>query len=75
MPEKFSGDAKALSYFLFTISLYADVIGISNAMEKIKLAVILLSGQALTWWRSVSMEAWATLGYCDWVMFASKLSD
>ena len=47
-PEKFGGDPKALSNFLFTVSLYADVMGIPESTEKVKLAVTLLKDRALT---------------------------
>lgn len=37
------------------------------------MAVTLLTDKALTWWRAVSTEAWATLGVCDWTVFTAKI--
>ena len=40
----------------------------------VKVAVTLLGGRALTWWRAVSSEGWATLGLCDWQTFSTRIS-
>ena len=34
--------------------------------EIVKMAVTLLTGKALTWWRSVANKNWARLGICTW---------
>ena len=40
----------------------------------VKVAVTLLGGRALTWWRAVNSEGWATLGLCDWQTFSTRIS-
>ena len=74
-PTSFDGNPKNLSNFLFSVRTYAGVLGISMETEQVKLAVTLLEGRALTWWRSVASEAWATLGVCDWASFEQKISE
>ena len=39
----------------------------------VKVAVTLLTGKALTWWRAVSDEAWAVLGVCRWRDFCAHI--
>lgn len=51
------------------------MLGITLDTEQVKLAVTLLTGRAMTWWRSVSSEAWATLGICTWSEFEKKISE
>ena len=36
---------------------------VTQTTEVVKMAVTLLMGKALTWWRSVVNENWAKLGY------------
>ena len=40
----------------------------------VKVAVTLLGGRALTWWRAVSSEGWAPLGHCDLQTFSASIS-
>ena len=35
-------------------------------MEIVKMAVTLLTGKALTWWRLVDNKNWVRLGICTW---------
>ena len=55
--------------------MYADVLGVGVSTEIVKLAVTLLAGKALTWWRSVSMKSWAILGVCTWENFCAKIEE
>ena len=64
-----------MSNFLFSVRTYAEVVGISSSTEWVKLAITLLTGKTLTWWRSVAQENWAMLGVCDWAMFSYRLGE
>ena len=75
MPSNFDGNPKLLSNFLFQVKTYAEVVGISAESEWVKLAITLLSGRSLIWWRSVSHEYWETLGRCDWTTFEVKIGE
>ena len=63
-PEKYDGTPSSLSNWLFTTKQFCNVSGITISEDIVKVAVTLLTGKALTWWRAVSEEAWATLGVC-----------
>ena len=65
-PEKFDGDAQKLANWTFNIQQFCEVAGVTQPTEIVKMAVTLLTGKALTWWRSVANENWARLGICGW---------
>ena len=50
------------------------VSGVTDGAEMVKVAVTLLGVRALTWWRAVSSEGWATLGLSDWQTFSARIS-
>ena len=50
------------------------ILGVTDGTEMVKVAITLLGGRALTWWRAVSSEGWATLGHCDWETFSARIS-
>lgn len=60
--------AKLLN-FLFEVEQFCKVLNIDMQYESVKLAMTMLTSKALTWWRSVASEQWATLGICDWATF------
>ena len=63
-PEKYDGDAQKLANWTFNVQQFCKVAGVMQTMEIVKMAVTLLMGKALTWWRSVANENWAKLGIC-----------
>ena len=73
-PEKYEGDARELQNWLFNLLQYCTVCGVIDDREQVKVAVTFLAGRALTWWRAVSIEPWATLGNCTWLDFTTHIS-
>ena len=65
-PEKFDGDATKLANWTFNVQQFCEVAGVMQPTKIVKMAVTLLTGKALTWWRSVANENWASLGVCTW---------
>ena len=72
-PEKFDGTPAKLSNWLFNVHQFCTVSGVTTSEEIVKVAVTLLEGKALTWWRAVSIECWAALGLCSWREFSQHL--
>ena len=64
--EKFDGDATKLANWTCNVQQFCEVEGVTQPAEIVKMAVTLLTGKALTWWRSVANENWARLGICGW---------
>ena len=56
-----------------SISSIQCLCGILDTTEMVKVDVSLLGGRVLIWWRSVSYDAWAMLGTCDWTTLTSAL--
>ena len=73
-PEKYEGDARELQNWLFNLSQYCTACRVIDDREQVKVAVTFLAGQALMWWRAVSIEPWATLGSCTWLDFTTQIS-
>ena len=65
-PEKYDGDAQKLANWTFNVQQFCKVAGVMQTTETVKMAVTLLMGKALTWWRLVANENWARLGICTW---------
>ena len=65
-PEKYDGDAQKLANWTFNIQQFCKVAGVTQTMGIVKMAVTLLTGKALTWWRSVVNKNRAKLGICTW---------
>ena len=74
-PDKFDGHPAALSNWLFNVKQFCEVSGVTVSEEQVKVAVTLLSGKALTWWRAASLASWATLGLCSWREFENHFQD
>ena len=55
-PEKYDGDEKKLPNWTFNVQQFCKVAGVMHTTKVVKLAVTLLTGKALTWWRSVANE-------------------
>ena len=72
-PERFDGNPASLSNWLFMVKQFCHVAGVTIPAEMVKVAVTLLTGKALTWWRAVSDEGWAELGICQWQDFCLRL--
>ena len=64
--EKYDGDAQKLANWTFNVQQFCEVAGVTQPMEIVKMAVSLLTGKVLTWWRSVANENWAKLGIRTW---------
>ena len=65
-PDPFKGDHKLLRTWLFCMNEYTEICGITILTEKVKMMVLGLEDDALTWWESVQTEPWAVLDMLDW---------
>ena len=65
-PEKFDGGTTKLANWMFNVQQFCEVARVTQTTEIVKMAVMLLTGMALMWWRSVANENWARLGICTW---------
>ena len=74
-PEKFDGTPSQLSNWLFMVKQFCTVAGVTVSQDIVKVAVTLLAGKALTWWRAVSDEPWAALDTCYWQEFCARIQD
>ena len=55
-----------MANWTFNVQQFCEVAGVTQTTEIVKMAVMLLMGKALMWWRSVANENWARLGICTW---------
>ena len=65
-PDPFKGEHKLLRTWLFCMNEYTELCGITISTEKVKMVVLGLEDDTLTWWESVQTEPWAVLDMLDW---------
>ena len=65
-PDKYNRDAQKLASWTFNVQYFCKVEGMMQTTKVVKMAVMLLTGKALAWWRAVANENWAKLGLCTW---------
>ena len=58
-PDKFDGDRQKLANWMFNVHQFCKVAGVTSSKKIVKMAVMLLTGKALSWWCSVAAEGWA----------------
>ena len=51
---------------MFNIKQFCEVMGVTQPTKVVKMVIMLLTGKALTWWKSLANENWAKLGVCTW---------
>ncbi len=56
-PHRFDGNSSQLSNFCFTVTQYCDTMGQVHPVRRQQFASQLLTGRALTWWRTVCERA------------------
>ena len=54
LPPKFTGKPSELSGWLFEVEQYCDIVGIVKPVDRVRLAVSRLEGDAFTWWRQLT---------------------
>lgn len=59
--------------WLFQVRQYCDVVKLANEHDRVRLAVTLLTGQALVWWRQQVAREPNALNDMDWNDFVFGL--
>ena len=69
----FDKTLKNLTQWLFSISQYADLVGITTKGDQVKLAVSKLEKDTLTWWRQYVIYHNNNLTNLNWDTFNNKI--
>lgn len=73
LPPMFDGTPRNLTQWLFSVTQYADLVGIVTESDKVKLAVSRLTKDALTWWRQYVSQHTNALANLDWDTFKLEI--
>ena len=74
-PPNSDGTGAKLHNWLFLVNQYCEILGVTIPTDQVKYAVSLLTGKALTWWRSKSTNRMFKLGVLDWDVFKFELKN
>ena len=71
----FDGSPNNLTQWLFSITQYADLVGITTEGDKVKLAMSRLEKDTLTWWRQYVSHHNNAIANLDWYTFKNEIGN